>query len=86
MPAKEILELRMSDALPPPGARMTPGHKRAILDALDQELATREEVKSLYQLSEEELLEWERNYLIFGAGGLRVTRTSQQRRQIRALQ
>jgi Protein of unknown function (DUF1153) len=72
----------MGAELPLPDTkRWTIRRKAAVLAAIRAGIITREEVCGRYQLSEEELLSWERAFEAHGLGGLRVTRLQMYRRR-----
>jgi len=60
--------------------RWTIRRKAAVVTAVAMGKITREEVCRRYQISEEELLSWQRAYESFGLPGLRSTRLQQYRR------
>jgi len=67
--------------LPPPNTkRWVVRRKAAVVAALRSGGITIEEACRVYQLSEEELLSWERAFEIHGLPGLRATRVQQYRR------
>ncbi len=71
--------------LPPPNTkRWVVRRKAALLAAVRSGEITIEEACRVYQLSQEELLSWERAFEIHGLPGLRTTRTQQYRRTRRA--
>jgi transposase len=66
--------------LPPPNVRRwTIRRKAAVVIAVSTGALTREEVYQRYQISEEELLSWQRAYEAHGLPGLRSTRLQQYR-------
>lgn len=67
--------------LPPPNTkRWVVRRKAAVVAAVRSGAITIEEACRVYQLSEEELLSWERAFEIHGLPGLRATRVQQYRR------
>jgi hypothetical protein len=65
----------MGAELPPPGTkRWTIRRKAAVVAALRAGNLTREEACRLYDLTEEELVSWQRAFETHGFAGLRVTR------------
>jgi transposase-like protein len=67
--------------LPPVGIhRWTIRRKAAVVSAVAAGEIAREEVCHRYQISEEELLSWQRAYESYGLPGLRSTRLQQYRR------
>lgn len=69
------------DNLPPPNTkRWVVRRKAAVVAAVRGGGLTIEEACRIYQLSEEELLSWERAFEIHGLPGLRTTRVQQYRR------
>lgn len=67
--------------LPPPNTkRWVVRRKAAVVAAVRSGGITIEEACRVYQLSEEELLSWERSFEIHGLPGLRATRVQQYRR------
>jgi hypothetical protein len=67
--------------LPPPNTkRWVVRRKAALVAAVRSGGITIEEACRVYQLSEEELLSWERSFEIHGLPGLRATRVQQYRR------
>ena len=67
--------------LPPPNTkRWVVRRKAAVVAAVRSGGITIEEACRIYQLSEEELLSWERAFEIHGLPGLRATRVQQYRR------
>jgi len=68
------------DDLPPPNTtRWVARRKAAVVVAVRNGKITIEEALRRYQLSEEELLSWERAFEAHGLAGLRVTRVQQYR-------
>lgn len=66
--------------LPPPNVqRWTIRRKAAVVTAIANGVFTREEACARYQISEEELLSWQRAYEAHGLPGLRSTRLQQYR-------
>jgi hypothetical protein len=66
--------------LPPPNVqRWTIRRKATVLTAIANGVLTRGEACQRYQLSEEELLSWQRAYEAHGLPGLRSTRLQQYR-------
>jgi transposase-like protein len=59
--------------------RWTARHKAAVVTAVAAGEITREEIGRRYQISEEELLSWERSYESYGSPGLRSTRLQEYR-------
>ena len=73
------------DNLPPPNTkRWVVRRKAAVVAAVRSGAITIEEACRVYQLSEEELVSWERAFEIHGLAGLRATRVQQYRRPRRA--
>ncbi len=73
------------ESLPPPNTkRWVVRRKAAVVAAVRSGGITIEEACRAYQLSEEELLSWERAFEIHGLAGLRATRVQQYRRPRRA--
>jgi hypothetical protein len=73
------------ESLPPPNTkRWVVRRKAAVVAAVRSGGITIEEACRVYQLSEEELLSWERSFEIHGLAGLRATRVQQYRRPRRA--
>jgi len=73
------------DSLPPPNTkRWVVRRKAAVVAAVRSGGITIEEACRAYQLSEEELLSWERAFEIHGLAGLRATRVQQYRRPRRS--
>ncbi|MGB9648494.1 MAG: DUF1153 domain-containing protein [Stellaceae bacterium] len=71
--------------LPPPNTkRWVVRRKAAVVAAVRSGGLTIEEACSVYQLSEEELLSWDRAFELHGLAGLRVTRIQQYRSPRRA--
>jgi transposase-like protein len=67
--------------LPPPNTkRWVVRRKAAVVAAVRSGGMTIEEACRVYQLSEEELLSWERAFEVHGLPGLRATRVQQYRR------
>jgi Protein of unknown function (DUF1153) len=52
--------------------RWTSGRKATVVTAVKSGVISREEACSIYQLSEEELLGWERAFDMYGRPGLRA--------------
>ena len=72
----------MSDDLPPPDTRRwVVRRKVALLEALEAGKITLEEACRRYQLTEEEIRAWQREYQVHGLPGLRATRVQQYRRR-----
>jgi len=70
----------LMESLPPPNTkRWVVRRKAAVIAAVRSGGLTVEEACRAYQLSEEELLSWERAFEIHGLAGLRVTRIQQYR-------
>ena len=68
-------------SLPPPNTkRWVVRRKAAVIAAVRSGAITIEEACRVYQLSEEELLSWERAFEVHGLPGLRATRVQQYRR------
>jgi hypothetical protein len=65
--------------LPPIGSRMTPRRKATILDAIETGALSALDVCELYQISWDELTEWQRLEAHFGVRALRTTRLQQYR-------
>ena len=77
--------MSLSESLPPPNTkRWVIRRKAAVVTALQSGRITIEEACRTYQLTEEELLSWTRNFEIHGLPGLRVTRIQQYRAPRRA--
>jgi hypothetical protein len=75
----------LMESLPPPNTkRWVVRRKAAVVAAVRSGGITIEEACRVYQLSEEELLSWERSFEIHGLAGLRATRVQQYRRPRRA--
>lgn len=71
---------RLTEILPHPNTkRWVVRRKAAVLAAVRSGEITIEEACRLYQLSEEELLSWERAFETHGLAGLRATRIQQYR-------
>ena len=71
--------------LPPPNTkRWVVRRKAAVVAAVRSGGITFEQACRIYQLSEEELLSWERAFEIHGLPGLRATRVQQYRRTRRS--
>jgi Protein of unknown function (DUF1153) len=70
----------MADLPPPNTKRWVVRRKAAVIAAVRSGGITIEEACRVYQLSEEELLSWERAFEIHGLAGLRATRVQQYRR------
>lgn len=71
---------RPAPNLPPPNVkRWTIRRKAAVVTAVVNGILTREEACQRYQLTEEELLSWQRAYETHGLPGLRSTRLQQYR-------
>jgi hypothetical protein len=73
--------MSLMESLPPPNTkRWVIRRKAAVVAAVRSGEITFEEACRCYQLSEEELLSWERAFEIHGLAGLRTTRIQQYRR------
>jgi transposase-like protein len=73
--------MSLMESLPPPNTkRWVIRRKAAVVAAVRSGEITFEEACRRYQLSEEELLSWERAFEIHGLAGLRTTRIQQYRR------
>jgi transposase-like protein len=71
--------------LPPPNTkRWVVRRKAAVVAAVRRGRLTIEEACRVYQLSEEELLSWDRAFELHGLAGLRATRIQQYRSRRRA--
>jgi|SRR5260370_11356503 hypothetical protein len=71
--------------LPPPNTkRWVVRRKAAVVAAVRSGGLTIEQACRVYQLSEEELLSWDRAFELHGLAGLRTTRTQQYRSPRRA--
>lgn len=71
--------------LPPSNiGRWTARQKAAVVTAVAAGEITREEIGRRYQISEEELLSWQRDYESHGVAGLRSTRLQAYRTAPRA--
>jgi transposase-like protein len=69
------------ESLPPPNTkRWVVRRKAAVVAAVRSGGITIEEACRVYQLSQEELLSWERAFEIHGLAGLRATRVQQYRK------
>jgi len=69
------------ESLPPPNTkRWVVRRKAAVVAAVRVGQITIEEACRVYQLTQEELLSWERAFEIHGLAGLRATRVQQYRR------
>jgi hypothetical protein len=69
------------ESLPPPNTtRWVVRRKAAVVAAVRTGAITMEEACGVYQLSEEELISWERAFEAYGLAGLRTTRIQQYRR------
>ena len=69
----------MSELPPPSIKRWTIRRKAAVVGAVADGLITREEACRRYQLTEEELIAWQRAFEAYGLPGLRSTRLQQYR-------
>ncbi len=69
----------MSELPPPNIKRWTIRRKAAIVAAVVDGAITREEACRRYQLTEEELIAWQRAFEAYGLPGLRSTRLQQYR-------
>jgi transposase-like protein len=74
----------MQDLPPPNTKRWVVRRKAAVVAAVRSGGLTIEEACRVYQLSEEELLSWDRAFDLHGLAGLRVTRIQQYRSRRRA--
>ena len=74
----------MQDLPPPNTKRWVVRRKAAVVAAVRRGRLTIEEACRVYQLSEEELLSWDRAFGLHGLAGLRVTRIQQYRSRRRA--
>ena len=75
----------LTASLPPSNTkRWVVRRKAAVVAAVQSGAITIEEACRIYQLSEEELLSWERAFEVHGLPGLRATRVQQYRRTRRA--
>jgi transposase-like protein len=74
----------MQDLPPPNTKRWVVRRKAAVVAAVRRGGLTIEEACRVYQLSEEELLSWDRAFELHGLAGLRVTRIQQYRSRRRA--
>jgi transposase-like protein len=73
------------ESLPVPNTkRWVVRRKAAVVAAVRSGAITIEEACRVYQLSEEELVSWERAFETHGLAGLRATRVQQYRRPRRA--
>ncbi len=70
----------MADLPPPNTKRWVVRRKAAVVAAVRSGGITIEEACRIYQLTEEELLSWERAFEVHGLPGLRATRVQQYRR------
>jgi Protein of unknown function (DUF1153) len=70
----------MADLPPPNTRRWVVRRKAAVVAAVRSGGITIEEACRIYQLTEEELLSWERAFEVHGLPGLRATRVQQYRR------
>jgi transposase-like protein len=71
----------LMDDLPPPDiARWVIRRKAEVVAAVENGRITVKEACRIYQLSEEELLSWQRAFEIYGLPGLRTTRIQQYRK------
>jgi len=69
------------ESLPHPNTkRWVVRRKAAVVAAVRSGAITMEEACSVYQLSEEEFISWERAFESYGLAGLRTTRIQQYRR------
>jgi len=68
-----------TELLPTDFKRWPIRRKAEVLTAIESGALGHEEARSRYQLSEEELLAWERDFYPHGRPGLRVTRVQQYR-------
>jgi len=69
----------MQDLPPPNTKRWVVRRKAAVVAAVRRGRLTIEEACRVYQLSEEELLSWDRAFELHGLAGLRTTRIQQYR-------
>ena len=74
----------MQDLPPPNTKRWVVRRKAAVVAAVRRGRLTIEEACRVYQLSEEELLSWDRAFELHGLAGLRATRIQQYRSRRRA--
>src|SRR5215813_13504073 len=71
----------LMDDLPPPNIkRWVIRRKAEVVAAVESGRITVEEACRVYQLTEEELLSWQRAFEIYGLPGLRTTRIQQYRK------
>jgi transposase-like protein len=85
LPGESVGETRLTEHLPHPNTkRWVVRRKAAVLAAVRSGGITVEEACRVYQLSEEELLAWQRAFEKHGLAGLHITRTSQYRASGRA--
>ena len=84
LPRESLAGTPLMASLPPPNTkRWVVLRKAAVIAAVRSGGITIEEACRVYQLSEEELLSWERAFEIHGLPGLRATRVQQYRRSRR---
>ena len=77
---KSLSRARLMQNLPPPNTkRWVVRRKAAVVAAVRSGGLTIEEACRVYQLSEEELLSWDRAFELHGLAGLRATRIQQYR-------
>jgi transposase-like protein len=82
---KSLSRALLMQNLPPPNTkRWVVRRKAAVVAAVRSGGLTIEEACRVYQLSEEELLSWDRAFEVHGLAGLRVTRIQQYRSPRRA--
>lgn len=75
--------LRTANLPPPSTQRWVVRRKASVVAAVRSGAITIEEACRTYQLSEEELLAWQRAFETYGFAGLRVTRLKQYRASAR---
>ena len=82
---ESLSRARLMQNLPPPNTkRWVVRRKAAVVAAVRSGGLTIEEACRVYQLSEEELLSWDRAFELHGLAGLRATRIQQYRSPRRA--
>src|SRR5277367_100259 len=78
---ESLARTALMESLPPPNTkRWVVRRKAAVVAAVRVGQITIEEACRVYQLTQEELLSWERAFEIHGLAGLRATRVQQYRR------